>query len=370
MSEADNSSSRARNHNSATPPPNPVDERSERWGFFVFLLFLLVLFATAAWLILGDHSPRAESDHEPLIAEAGNSAIHEPLQPLPLHVELEPHKVALGQLLFFDPRLSRDDTIACSTCHDLSRGGADGKSVATGIGGAQGAVNTLSVFNTAYQLAWFWDGRATTLAEQIDGPIHNPKEMGSSWDVLVQKLKGIKEYQRDFNALYPDGVTEHNIKDAIVIFERSLITPNARFDRYLRGDSSALSADEKRGYQLFKEYGCVACHQGMNIGGNMFQIFGVAKNYFENRGNITRADLGRFNVTGKEEDKHRFRVPSLRNVALTSPYFHDGSRATLEQAVRVMAEYQLGRSLSDEDVMLIVAFLQTLTGEYPGQGGR
>lgn len=369
MSDTDNSRSRAREY--PLPPSSRAADQSERWAFYIFLLFLLVLIATAIWLMYSDHSGADDdADGTAPLASSTNQAIHEPLQPLPLRVDLDPGKVTLGQLLFFDPRLSRDDSISCSTCHDLSRGGADGKSVATGIGGAQGEVNTLSVFNTAYQLAWFWDGRAATLEEQIDGPIHNPREMGSTWDLLVDKLKGITEYQSQFGTLYSDGVTVANIKDAIVNFEKSLITPNSRFDRYLRGDSSALSAEEKHGYQLFKEYGCIACHQGMNIGGNMFQIFGVAKNYFENRGNITKADMGRFNVTGREEDRHRFRVPSLRNVALTSPYFHDGSRATLDQAVRVMAEYQLGRTLSDEDVMLIVAFLQTLTGEYPFQGGQ
>lgn len=370
MSETDNSSSRARNYSGSTPPPTLVDERGERWAFFLFLLFLLILFATAAWLVFGDHTPRTQSVPEIDLPSTETAVIHEPIQPLPLYVEQDPRKVALGQLLFSDPRLSRDDTISCITCHDLRRGGADGKSVATGIGGGQGEVNTLSVFNAAYQIAWFWDGRATTLAEQVDGPIHNASEMGTSWDDLVTKLKRIKEYQRDFNTLYADGITEDNIKDAIVAFEKTLITPNSRFDRYLRGEGDAINKEEKRGYQLFKDYGCIACHQGMNIGGNMFQIFGVAKNYFENRGNITKADLGRFNVTGLEEDRHRFRVPSLRNVALTAPYFHDGSRATLDQAVRVMAEYQLGRTLSDEDVVLIVAFLNTLTGEYPAQVGQ
>jgi cytochrome c peroxidase len=370
MSEADNSSASTQHYGTPTPPPNLTDERGERRAFYLFLLFLLLLFAIATWLFFGDHDPAATTPAEVALESNETAIIHEPIQPLPLQVELDPHKVALGQLLFFDPRLSRDNSVACAACHDLSRGGTDGKVVATGIGGAQGTVNTLSVFNSAYQLAWFWDGRATTLYDQIDGPIHNPKEMGAKWEELVLKLRQVKEYQQAFQQIYPEGITEHSIKDAIVAFEQSLITPNARFDRYLRGDHNAIDADEKLGYQLFKEYGCIACHQGMNIGGNMFQIFGVAKNYFESRGNITQADLGRFNVTGLEEDRHRFRVPSLRNVALTAPYFHDGSRATLEAAVRVMAEYQLGRTITDADVALIVRFLHTLTGEYYYQGGR
>ncbi len=369
MSEADNKPKIGK-HAEATPPPNRVDERRERWEFFIFLLFLLVLLATAVWLIFGDHTPPEEDTLESFRPVSEATFSREPIQPLPLQVKIDPRKVALGQRLFFDPRLSKDDTIACVTCHDLSHGGADGKKVPTGIGGAQGVINTLSVFNATYHIAWFWDGRAATLNDQIDGPIHNPKEMGITWEALVQKLKHAKDYQHDFHALYPDGINEINIKDAIVAFEKTLITPNARFDRYLRGENDAISTEEKRGYQLFKEYGCIACHQGMNIGGNMFQLFGVAKNYFENRGNITKADLGRFNVTGQEDDRHRFRVPSLRNVALTAPYFHDGSSTTLDQAVRIMAEYQLGRGISDEDAALIVAFLNTLSGEYPYQGAQ
>ncbi len=374
MTDANNSNPRNRNRNrnrtygNPTPPPSLVDERSERWAFFIFLVFLIVLFATAAWLVFGDHAAPEPLQPETASTSTETIAIHEPIQPLPLRVALNPDKVTLGQMLFFDARLSRDNTIACVTCHDLSRGGADGKPVATGIGGAKGEINTLSVFNAAYHLAWFWDGRATTLTDQVDGPIHNPKEMGVTWNALVQKLKQVNEYQRRFNIFYENGITEENIKDAIVTFEKSLITPNARFDRYLRGETDAIDANEKHGYQLFKDYGCIACHQGMNIGGNMFQIFGVAKNYFENRSNITRADMGRFNVTGREEDRHMFRVPSLRNVALTAPYFHDGSRGSLEQAVQAMAEFQLGRTISDTDVALIVGFLNTLTGEYPYQG--
>ena len=369
MPDANNKRPTNKIYGNPTPLPSLVDERSERWAFFLFLSFLLVLFGTAIWLVFGDHT--APEPPQPVISLSGTEqliTIHEPIQPLPLTVKLNPDKVALGKMLFSDTRLSQDNTMACVSCHNLSSGGADGKQVSTGAGGARGQVNTLSVFNSAYQIAWFWDGRAATLNEQIDGPIHNPLEMGMTWDRLEKKLQQITEYETFFNKIYADGINEDNIKDAIVTFERSLITPNARFDRYLRGETDAISENEKTGYRLFKDYGCIACHQGMNIGGNMFQIFGVAKNYFENRGNITRADLGRFNVTGRKEDKYRFRVPSLRNVALTAPYFHDGSRNTLEQAVHIMAEYQLGRTIPDTDVALIVNFLNTLTGEYPYEG--
>jgi cytochrome c peroxidase len=170
-----------------------------------------------------------------------------------------------------------------------------------------------------------------------------------------------------FERIYSDGLTQFNIKDAIIAYELSLTTPNARFDRFLRGDKKALTASEKEGYQLFKGYGCISCHQGMNVGGNLFQPFGIIGNYFTDRGKVTHADLGRFNVTQDEADRHVFRVPSLRNVALTPPYFHDGSAQTLEKAIAVMVKYQLGRPLEQEQIERIAQFLRTLTGEYRGK---
>jgi cytochrome c peroxidase len=192
--------------------------------------------------------------------------------------------------------------------------------------------------------------------------------MNSSWEEIIPKLKKNSEYQAIFDRLYKDGITEDNIKNAIVTFEHSLVTPNSRFDKFLMGDKNALNSEEKQGYDLFKEYGCVSCHQGVNIGGNLFQNFGVIGDYFKDRGNLTKADLGLFNVTGKEEDCYFFKVPSLRNISLTPPYFHDGSAKTLEQAVRVMGKYQLGRQLSQNDTDLIIKFLNTLNGEYQGKG--
>ena len=193
-------------------------------------------------------------------------------------------------------------------------------------------------------------------------PIHNPIEMGSDWSQVLGKLRQDPALTAQAAAAYPQGLTEESIVDAIATFERSLITP-APFDRYLRGDGSAIGLGAARGYELFKDYGCVACHQGVNVGGNMFQVFGVMGDYFARRGGPTQADLGRFNVTGLEADKHVFKVPSLRNVALTAPYFHDGSARTLEDAVDVMFRYQLGRSAPAEDKALIVEFLHTLTGD-------
>ena len=181
------------------------------------------------------------------------------------------------------------------------------------------------------------------------------------------KLSQDEIYVKEFDALYAEGISANNIQDAIVAFERSLVTPNSRFDKFLRGDKSAISASEKQGYDLFKSYGCAACHQGANVGGNMFQKLGVVANYFADRGHITVPDGGRFNVTKREEDRHVFRVPSLRLVALSEPYLHDGGEKTLEDVIGVMAKYQLGRSIPKEHIDLIIAFLKTLPGEYQGR---
>jgi cytochrome c peroxidase len=190
--------------------------------------------------------------------------------------------------------------------------------------------------------------------------------MGATWDMIVARLSESSDYIQKFNRQYRDGIKKENIKDALAAFERTLITPNSRFDQYLKGNAVAITELEKLGYQKFKSFGCVACHQGINIGGNMFQTMGVMGNYFKDRGTpITDSDLGRYKVTKEDNDKHVFRVPSLRNVELTAPYFHDGSAPTLDKAVGVMAKYQLGRKLSNSDIKAIVAFLKTLTGELP-----
>jgi cytochrome c peroxidase len=291
----------------------------------------------------------------------------EPIKPIPVSVSLDVAKVALGERLFNDKRLSKDNTVACVSCHSLSLGGGDGMATATGIGGVKGPINTPTVFNSGYNFRQFWDGRAASLEEQAAGPVHNPKEMGSDWAQVLGKLTQDGALDAQMKQSYPDGLQAKNIQDAIAVYERSLITPNARIDRYLRGDKTALSADELRGYQLFKTYGCVACHQGVNVGGNMFQKFGVMGDYFGKRGNPTDADLGRYNVTKIESDKHVFKVPSLRNVALTAPYFHDGSAKTLRDAVDVMFKYQLGRLAPAQDKDLIVKFLHTLSGELNGK---
>jgi cytochrome c peroxidase len=223
-------------------------------------------------------------------------------------------------------------------------------------------VNTPTVLNVAFNFKQFWNGRADSLENQIEMVVESPITMGSTWPAVVYKISQSAEYQKAFAASYKNGITANTIRNAIATYERTLITPNSRFDLYLRGDNDAISAEEKVGYAKFKQYGCVACHQGINVGGNMFQKFGVMRDYFANRGNLVEADMGRYLVTKDEEDKHVFKVPSLRNVALTAPYFHDGSAKTLDAAVDVMFEYQLGRQGSREDKDSIIAFLRTLTG--------
>jgi cytochrome c peroxidase len=289
----------------------------------------------------------------------------EPIQPIPARVELDAREVALGAALFHDPRLSKDDSISCASCHPLALGGTDRRARSVGVGGALGGINTPTVLNSGFWLAQFWDGRAPTLEAQVDGPTQHPAEMASSWPQILDKLGRDPALVAKFDAIYPDGLSAANVRAAIATFERSLITPNSRFDRWLCGEATALSEREQHGYQLFKAFGCISCHHGVGVGGNMFQRFGVARDYFAGR-ELTSADLGRFAVTRDPNDKHVFKVPSLRNVALTAPYFHDGSAATLHDAVTTMGRVQLGRKLADRDVESLVAFLGTLTGELPG----
>ncbi len=293
------------------------------------------------------------------------AAAAEPLQPLPEKVDVNMDKVVLGRSLYHDTLLSGDSTLSCATCHTLDHGGAEPRKTSTGIRGQIGPINSPTVLNSAYNFVQFWDGRAKDLQEQAAGPVENPIEMGANWDEVVDNIKKDEEYAATFARLYADGVTKDNVTDAIAEYEKSLITPS-RFDAYLRGDENAITEAEKRGYATFKEVGCTACHTGVLAGGTMFQKMGLVKDYFVDRGTpITEADLGRFNVTKNPADKHFFKVPTLRNVELTPPYLHDGSRETLEETVRIMGTYQLGRELTDAQVNDIVAFLKSLTGELP-----
>lgn len=297
-----------------------------------------------------------------------NNPLNEPIQPIPYPPYADPEKIALGERLFHEPRLSQDNSIACASCHNLRAGGVDRARHSTGLGGAAGTVNAPTVFNAALNFKQFWDGRADTLEEQVDGPTHNPIEMGSSWSEILEKLSQDTEYRTAFAALYPNGLTSTAVKDAIATYERDLLTPNSRFDRFLLGETAILTPVEQTGYRLFKQYGCVACHQGANVGGNLFQKFGLMGDFFADRGLSTTTDRGRARLTGHEEHRHVFKVPSLRLAVLTPPYFHDGSVQTLDEAVSIMARYQLGRRLDQKEVAAIVAFLKTLPGEYDGKG--
>lgn len=288
----------------------------------------------------------------------------EPILPLPLKADWDPAKAQLGELIFHDRRLSVNRATSCASCHDAGKGRADNVPFSTQFDGQLTQVNTPTLFNVRYNFKLFWTGHADTLWQEFD----MNRTGGVDWDRVPARLRADPDYARRFARLYPEqGLSTRTLRDALFHYENSLVTPDGRFDRFLRGESAAISATERHGYQLFKSYGCVACHQGVNVGGNLFQKFGVLGDYFADRGKTpTRADLGRYALTRRDADRFFFRVPSLRNVALTAPYFHDGSASTLEEAVTVMARYQLGRPVPETDLTAIVAFLKTLTGTYRG----
>ena len=294
----------------------------------------------------------------------------EPVRPIVAVAETDPLKVQLGFDLFHDTRLSVDNTVSCASCHALDTGGVDNHQYSHGVEERLGGVNAPTVYNAVYNFVQFWDGRAKTLAEQAAGPPLNPVEMAStSFDEIIAKLKEDKHYVEVFNTLYPEqGITEATITNAIEEFERTLVTPNSQFDKWLLGDDAALTAEELRGYELFKENSCATCHVGINLGGESYELMGLRRHYFAERGmELTEEDNGRYKQTQQERDRHRFKVPGLRNVELTWPYYHDGSRVTMDEAVRDMALYQCDVELADADVEAIVAFLRTLTGEYNGE---
>ena len=294
---------------------------------------------------------------------------HEPIQPIdppPPRSAIEQKRIDLGAKLFAEKKLSGPQTIACATCHDLAHGGDDSQPVPVGVHGRNGQLNTLTVFNTEPSVKLFWDGRADSLDDQVDGPIENDDEMDADWPTVIERLGSTGDYRRAFAEAFPDeGLAPRTVRGAIVAYERTLITVDAPFDRYLRGDDSAISAIEKTGYDRFKSYGCISCHQGKSVGGNMFELLGIMGDFFGDRGKpVTMRDLGRFNVTKRPEDRFKFRVPSLRLVTATAPYLHDGSVATLDETVRVMGRYQLGEEIPPSDVQAIVAFLGSLQGTY------
>ncbi len=285
----------------------------------------------------------------------------EPIQPIQPVKEINLALAELGKKLYFDPRLSKSGFISCNSCHNLSMGGTDNLKTSIGDKWQQGPINSPTVLNSSLNVAQFWDGRAADLKEQAGGPIANPGEMASSHTLAVDVIASIPGYIHEFKLVFGgDEVNIDRITDAIAEFEKTLVTPNSRFDQWLLGDKSAISAYEHEGYELFKTSGCVACHNGEAVGGNSFQKMGLVEPYQTNN-----KVEGRAAVTGKDADRFTFKVPTLRNVEMTYPYFHDGEAETLAEATDVMGRLQLGRKFSDEENAKIVAFLKTLTGDQP-----
>lgn len=288
-----------------------------------------------------------------------------------------PEKIELGKQLFFDPRLSRPGTISCNSCHNVMAGGDDSRAVSLGFKSQVGDRSAPTVWNAAFKSAQFWDGRASSLEEQAKGPIINPVEMGmENHNVAIERIRKIPGYQEAFKKVFggKNPVTIENAVKAIAAYERTLITPNSRFDRYIKGDKKALNAKEIAGFELFKTTGCIACHSGVNfsgpplpVGTGFFQKFPTIPDAEIEKKYGFNADPGKAKVTKSEGDRGMFIVQSLRNVALTAPYFHNGKVKTLDEAVRIMAKVQLNKTLSNDDVDKIVAFLNTLTGEFPTQ---
>lgn len=291
----------------------------------------------------------------------------EVIQPIPLTVDLNARVVALGDRLFHDKRLSADDSLACAGCHGLDKGGTDQAKSSTGVGGKVGPIAAPTVYNSSYNHVQFWDGRAADLVEQADGPVNNAIEMASNWEQAIGKIKDDPCYAPAFADLYTDGMTERNIRHAIATFEQSLITPNSPFDKYLMGDANAVSERQRLGYRTYIAVGCGSCHMGVAAGGLQFEKMGKKADYFKARGGpIIKEDHGRFNFTGKDADRHFFKVPILRNIEVTFPYFHDGSAENLSDAIDKMAVHQLGARLPKPQIADIEAFLLSLTGEYKG----
>nr|WP_096022498.1 cytochrome-c peroxidase [Campylobacter lanienae] len=284
------------------------------------------------------------------------------ITPIPDSIPYNKEKAMLGKQLYMDTTLSADGKVSCNTCHDTKTFGVDNQVFSTGINGVMDTpFNSPTTFNAAFNFVQFWNGRAKDLADQARSPFTNPQEMGLNDEAEVIKIiEQNPDYKAKFNKIYGE-INMDNITDAIAEFEKTLITPNAPFDRYQKGDENAISEAAKRGWNAFKTNGCVACHQGQNIGGTMYQKIGIFEPY------PNQENLGRYEITKVESDKMVFKVPSLRNVAKTAPYYHDGSIPTLDACVQFMAYYQLGKFLDQQTVEDIVAFLESLTGEYNEQ---
>jgi cytochrome c peroxidase len=289
-------------------------------------------------------------------------AADQPISPIKPAVVKDAKLVELGKKLFFDPRLSKSGFISCNSCHNLSMGGSDNLKTSIGHNWNKGPINAPTVLNASLNVAQFWDGRAMTLKDQAGGPIANPGEMAFTHDLAVGLLKSMPGYVSEFKSVFGDksAIDIDEVTKAIAAFEETLVTPNSRFDKWLKGDKKALTPTELAGYELFKDSGCTSCHNGAAVGGNTFQKMGVVEPY-----KTDSPAEGRIAVTKEEADRFNFKVPTLRNVEMTYPYFHDGAAQTLPQAVDTMGRIQLGKKFSDGENAKIVAFLKTLTGDQP-----
>jgi len=299
-----------------------------------------------------------------LLAFAGGTSSawsSEPIQPISPVKDINLAEVELGKKLYFDPRLSKSGFISCNSCHNLSMGGTDNLKTSIGHNWHQGPINAPTVLNSSLNLAQFWDGRAADLKAQAGGPIANPGEMAFTHTLALDVLASIPAYVNEFKQVFGNAdITIDQVTQAIAEFEKTLVTPNSRFDQWLMGNKDAITADELAGYNLFKESGCSGCHNGAAVGGNSYQKMGLVEPYKAN----SPAE-GRVAVTGDEADRFKFKVPTLRNVELTYPYFHDGEAETLTEAVNVMGRVQLGKKFTKDENAKIVAFLKTLTGDQP-----
>lgn len=295
--------------------------------------------------------------------------------PVPADNKMSQEKILLGKTLYFDPRLSKDGTVSCNSCHNVMAGGEDNRRFSAGVGAKLGGRSSPTVWNAAFLSVQFWDGRAPTLEEQAKGPLTNPVEMAMpNHDEVVKRINQIPGYAELFRKAFKDSepINIDKVAKAIASFERTLVTPNSKFDRYAKGDKKALNALEKKGFETMKTVGCFSCHSGTNFSGPSLPVgTGFYMKFptfpgssFEKKYDLTK-DLGRYEVTKKAEDKNMWRVPTLRNIAETAPYFHNGSVSTLDEAVRVMGKVQLNQDLNPEQVTSIVAFLNTLSGEKP-----
>ncbi|WP_219893400.1 cytochrome-c peroxidase [Aquisediminimonas profunda] len=334
----------------------------------------LTIVSMSALALASCQSPSPEDESGALAStnDALILAAREQFKPIPdgpgnvAGIKATPELVELGSMLYSDPRLSASHSIACAACHSMGLGGADARPTSLGHRWQHGGRNAPTVLNAVYNTAQFWDGRAKDLTEQAGGPISNPIEMAMPSEQVIPMLKSIPGYAGLFARAFPSGkdpIRMANVQAAIAAYEATLVTPNAPFDHFLKGDAQALKQAERRGLKSFIDNGCAACHSGMNLGGGMYAKFGVASPPPAEL--LPPGDLGRFAITKNEADRYSYKVPTLRNIALTAPYFHTGKVWDLNEAVAIMANTQLGKTLPQQEVSDIVTFLKSLTGEQP-----